>query len=152
VSITPAPPPPAPPPPPPPPPPAAPPPPPPPGAPATPPAPPLTPSPHPSAPGPLPRRPPQCHYPGNYASNKRWCCGDMYHMDISLWAFEKLADLKWGVIGMEWRDVSCSYKPALQARSPFGRTSMPDNYKPRPGEAHRAGCAPRPLSGPSALP
>jgi hypothetical protein len=21
-----------------------------------------------------------CSYPGNYYSNKRWCCGDMYHM------------------------------------------------------------------------
>jgi hypothetical protein len=21
-----------------------------------------------------------CHYPGNYYSNKRWCCGDMYHL------------------------------------------------------------------------
>jgi hypothetical protein len=21
-----------------------------------------------------------CHYPGNYHSNKRWCCGDMYHL------------------------------------------------------------------------
>jgi hypothetical protein len=57
----------------------------------------------------------------------------MYHIDLSLWAFEKMADLKWGVISLEWRDVACSYKPALQARSPFGRTPMPDNYKPRPG-------------------
>jgi hypothetical protein len=21
-----------------------------------------------------------CHYPGNAYSNKRWCCGDMYHL------------------------------------------------------------------------
>lgn len=21
-----------------------------------------------------------CHYPGNQYSNKRWCCGDMYHL------------------------------------------------------------------------
>jgi hypothetical protein len=21
-----------------------------------------------------------CIYPGNYYSNKRWCCGDMYHL------------------------------------------------------------------------
>jgi hypothetical protein len=25
-----------------------------------------------------------CHYPNNYASNKRWCCGDMYHLDLSI--------------------------------------------------------------------
>ena len=48
-----------------------------------------------------------CYYPGNYASNKRWCCGDMYHLDLSVWAFEKLAQTKWGVIGVEWRDVPC---------------------------------------------
>jgi hypothetical protein len=31
-----------------------------------------------------------CHYPGNYRSNKRWCCGDMPHFDLSVWAFEKV--------------------------------------------------------------
>ncbi|KAI8474618.1 MAG: RlpA-like double-psi beta-barrel-protein domain-containing protein-containing protein [Monoraphidium minutum] len=75
-----------------------------------------------------------CQYPGNYASNKRWCCGDMYHLDVSHWAFEKLADTKWGVIATEWRDVDCGYRPAKQARRPWGgKTSMPDWYKPRPG-------------------
>jgi hypothetical protein len=58
----------------------------------------------------------------------------MYHMDLSLWAFEKLADTKWGVMALEWRDVSCSHRPAKPAQKPFGsRTPMPDNYKPRPG-------------------
>jgi hypothetical protein len=83
---------------------------------------------------PLPLPAPQCHYPGNYASNKRWCCGDMYHMDLSLWAFEKLADAKWGVMALEWRDVSCSHRPSKPAQKPWGgRTPMPENYKPRPG-------------------
>lgn len=31
-----------------------------------------------------------CYYPSNYASNKRWCCGDMYHLDMSVWAYEKV--------------------------------------------------------------
>lgn len=31
-----------------------------------------------------------CVYPDNYASNKRWCCGDMYHLDLSVWAYEKV--------------------------------------------------------------
>ena len=31
-----------------------------------------------------------CHYPNNYYSNKRWCCGDMPHFDMSLWAFGKV--------------------------------------------------------------
>jgi hypothetical protein len=55
-------------------------------------------------------------------------------MDLSLWAFEKLADTKWGVIALEWRDVSCSYRPAKAAKRPWGgKTKMPDWYKPRPG-------------------
>jgi hypothetical protein len=33
-----------------------------------------------------------CYYPDNYASNKRWCCGDMYHLDLSVWAFEKVCE------------------------------------------------------------
>lgn len=37
---------------------------------------------------------------GNYYSNKRWCCGDMDHFDISVWAFERLASTKWGVIAL----------------------------------------------------
>jgi hypothetical protein len=32
-----------------------------------------------------------CVYPNNYASNKRWCCGDMYHLDLSVWAYEKVS-------------------------------------------------------------
>jgi hypothetical protein len=32
----------------------------------------------------------------NFHSNKRWCCMDMYHLDLSIWAFEKLSDTKWG--------------------------------------------------------
>jgi hypothetical protein len=75
-----------------------------------------------------------CYYPGNAYSNKRWCCGDMYHLDLSLWAYEKLADVKWGVIAVEWRDVSCTYKPQKQAYKPWGgKSPMPDWYKPRPG-------------------
>ena len=32
-----------------------------------------------------------CHYPDNYVSNKRWCCGDMYHLDLSVWSYEKVS-------------------------------------------------------------
>ena len=70
----------------------------------------------------------------NFFSNKRWCCGDLYHFDLSAWAFEKLADTKWGVIGVEWRDVPCSHRPAKPAAKPYGtRTAMPSGYQPRPG-------------------
>jgi hypothetical protein len=44
-----------------------------------------------------------CTYPANAYSNKRWCCGDQDHFDVSVWAFEKLADKKWGVVGIKYR-------------------------------------------------
>ncbi|EFN56233.1 hypothetical protein CHLNCDRAFT_51898 [Chlorella variabilis] len=59
-----------------------------------------------------------CSYPGNYYSNKRWCCGDVDHIDMSVWAFEKLADLKWGVIALKYRPVPCNYVPAKPAPKP----------------------------------
>jgi len=61
-----------------------------------------------------------CYYPGNAYSNKRWCCGDIYHFDLSIWAYEKLADTKWGVIAVEWRDVDCGYQPTKKAWKPWG--------------------------------
>ncbi|PNH06786.1 hypothetical protein TSOC_006810 [Tetrabaena socialis] len=42
-----------------------------------------------------------CNYPSNAYSNKRWCCGDEYHLDLSTWAFEKTCGRRrrdsWGV-------------------------------------------------------
>ena len=47
----------------------------------------------------------------------------------------QLADTKWGVVAIEWRDVSCSHRVAKQARNPWGgRSPMPEWYKARPGE------------------
>lgn len=75
-----------------------------------------------------------CSYPGNAFSNKRWCCGDMYHLDLSIWAFEKLADTKWGVIKTQSRDVSCNTRPRIAARKPWGKaTGMPSYYRPPAG-------------------
>mmetsp|Transcript_18802 Transcript_18802/g.34123 ORF Transcript_18802/g.34123 Transcript_18802/m.34123 type:complete len:205 (-) Transcript_18802:221-835(-) len=51
-----------------------------------------------------------CSYPNNAYSNQRWCCGDMNHMDLSKEAFEQLANLDVGVIGMEFREVDCYSK------------------------------------------
>ncbi|PNW80185.1 hypothetical protein CHLRE_08g381550v5 [Chlamydomonas reinhardtii] len=60
-----------------------------------------------------------CYYPANQYSNRRWCCGDMYHMDLSSEAFAKLADLGWGVIGTRWRVVGCpgGFQPSPRAAS-----------------------------------
>ncbi|KAJ9529832.1 hypothetical protein QJQ45_022243 [Haematococcus lacustris] len=57
----------------------------------------------------------QCTYPANWWSNKRWCCGDKAHFDVSMWAFEKLAELRWGVIALKYRAVPCGYKPSKPA-------------------------------------
>jgi hypothetical protein len=59
-----------------------------------------------------------CNYPTNYYSNKRWCCGDMYHIDMSYWSAQKLTDPKWGVFAINWRDVSCNTKPRIWAKTP----------------------------------
>lgn len=67
-----------------------------------------------------------CLYPDNAYSNKRWCCGDKNHLDMSVWAFERLAgDLKWGVIPIEYRGVPCDWKPGKEA---------PEISNPTPGE------------------
>lgn len=71
-----------------------------------------------------------CHYPNNYHSNKRWCCGDMYHLDLSIWAFEKLADTKWGVIATTWRDVPCWHRPQKWAKVPSWRKQTPGQKPP----------------------
>ncbi|KAL4856466.1 Expansin-A32 [Chlorella vulgaris] len=74
-----------------------------------------------------------CQYPSNAYSNKRWCCNDHSdtqgtHFDMSLWAFEKLADLKLGVAGIEFRRVPCGYRPANPA--PDGPSTMPASESP----------------------
>lgn len=48
-----------------------------------------------------------CHYATNTVSNKRWCCGDMPHIDLSQWAFGKIADFGAGVVGVRFREVPC---------------------------------------------
>ncbi|KAI8465691.1 MAG: hypothetical protein J3K34DRAFT_395999 [Monoraphidium minutum] len=53
--------------------------------------------------------------PPQYYSNKRWCCGDQDHLDISVWAFQKLADMKWGVIPVQYREVDCGHQPSKKA-------------------------------------
>eukprot|EP01025_Chloroclados_australasicus_P040130 TRINITY_DN417_c1_g1_i2.p1 TRINITY_DN417_c1_g1~~TRINITY_DN417_c1_g1_i2.p1 ORF type:complete len:417 (-),score=44.25 TRINITY_DN417_c1_g1_i2:1251-2501(-) len=63
-----------------------------------------------------------CYYPTNLYSNKRWCCGDMDHFDMSVWAFEKLAEKRWGVIGLNYREVPCDYQPSKVAPEPVNTT------------------------------
>jgi hypothetical protein len=49
-------------------------------------------------------------------------------MDLSIWAYEKLASTKWGVIGLQWRAVPCNhspYKPAPALANPTPGESPP---------------------------
>eukprot|EP01023_Acetabularia_acetabulum_P001534 TRINITY_DN1059_c0_g1_i1.p1 TRINITY_DN1059_c0_g1~~TRINITY_DN1059_c0_g1_i1.p1 ORF type:complete len:412 (-),score=73.87 TRINITY_DN1059_c0_g1_i1:2013-3248(-) len=59
-----------------------------------------------------------CYFPTNMYSNERWCCNDMEHFDLSIWAFEKLAEARWGVIGLSYRKVTCDHIPAKVAPEP----------------------------------
>eukprot|EP01023_Acetabularia_acetabulum_P019138 TRINITY_DN196_c1_g1_i1.p2 TRINITY_DN196_c1_g1~~TRINITY_DN196_c1_g1_i1.p2 ORF type:complete len:198 (-),score=35.25 TRINITY_DN196_c1_g1_i1:307-900(-) len=59
-----------------------------------------------------------CIYAQNYYSNKRWCCGDMKHFDLSVWAFEKLSERRWGVMGIKYRPVNCNHTPWKKAPVP----------------------------------
>eukprot|EP01024_Parvocaulis_polyphysoides_P039463 TRINITY_DN35687_c0_g1_i4.p3 TRINITY_DN35687_c0_g1~~TRINITY_DN35687_c0_g1_i4.p3 ORF type:complete len:198 (+),score=25.99 TRINITY_DN35687_c0_g1_i4:109-702(+) len=59
-----------------------------------------------------------CIYATNAYSNRRWCCGDMNHLDLSVWAFEKLSEHRWGVIGVKYRQVNCYHTPWKQAPIP----------------------------------
>jgi rare lipoprotein A (peptidoglycan hydrolase) len=43
----------------------------------------------------------------NYASNQRWCCGDVPHIDLGAEAFNLLADKSRGVVRVRWRKVDC---------------------------------------------
>jgi hypothetical protein len=49
----------------------------------------------------------QSQYPSNAFSNKRWCCNDMPHLDLSQYAFQKIADVNQGVAGIKYRPVAC---------------------------------------------
>jgi len=46
-----------------------------------------------------------CHKPGNEYSNKRWCCGDTRHLDLSWKAFEQIANPDKGVVAVRFKRV-----------------------------------------------
>ncbi|GMH39085.1 hypothetical protein BSKO_06983 [Bryopsis sp. KO-2023] len=60
------------------------------------------------------------------------CCGDMDHFDLSVWAFEKLAPLHWGVMSLRYRRVSCDHVPENKApdvADPFPGIPPPEGAK-----------------------
>ncbi|GBF90955.1 hypothetical protein Rsub_03810 [Raphidocelis subcapitata] len=107
----------------------------------------------------------------NAYSNRRWCCGDMKHVDLGRAAFKALADEKWGVIGLRWRYVDCSrlggspgtaaplpkpaYNPAPPAAKPTTPKAAPSKATPPPPAAVPAvaqGAAPAASSPKAAAP
>lgn len=70
-----------------------------------------------------------CHYPANFYSNKRWCCMDMDHLDISVYTYDKLADRKWGVIGLEYKPVGCPSSGGAAARTDIQQTSSSEGSR-----------------------
>eukprot|EP00798_Chlamydomonas_sp_ICE-L_P030310 gene30310-35300_t len=67
-----------------------------------------------------------CFKEGNEFSNARWCCGDMDHFDIGVWAFREMASQDKGVVPIKYRQIQCpdwltqSYK-SDQTESSMGR-------------------------------
>ncbi|GMH41639.1 hypothetical protein BSKO_09549 [Bryopsis sp. KO-2023] len=57
---------------------------------------------------------PDVHY--EY-SNSCGCCGDMDHLDLSVYTFDKLAERRWGVIGIQYRPVACPGTPAQEVKT-----------------------------------
>jgi hypothetical protein len=51
-------------------------------------------------------------------TTQRWCCNDETHFDISVWAFEKIADKKWGVIPIK---CECRCRAGAAVRLCCGR-------------------------------
>merc|ERR1712176_805191 len=47
-----------------------------------------------------------CHHLNT--NNKRWCCGDAVHVDLSWQAFQKIALLEKGAVDVKVRTVDCS--------------------------------------------
>ncbi|KAL6766931.1 hypothetical protein ACKKBG_A37945 [Auxenochlorella protothecoides x Auxenochlorella symbiontica] len=68
-----------------------------------------------------------CDYPNNAYSNKRWCCYDngMTHFDLSIWAYERLSDVKWGVMGIQYQEVPCT-KAADNPAPPIANPTPPE--------------------------
>eukprot|EP00798_Chlamydomonas_sp_ICE-L_P027615 gene27615-7252_t len=65
-----------------------------------------------------------CSYKPNQWSNKRWCCGDSDHIDMSWVAFERLAPQKWGVIKIQYREIDCEHQPQRLAEPSGDRNKV----------------------------
>ena len=51
--------------------------------------------------------------------------------DLSIYAFTKLADMKWGVISVEYRQVDCGSRPWKSAGGGYGPPVLPQEWQAR---------------------
>ena len=79
-----------------------------------------------------------------------WCAADVYHIDLSYWAFEKLAHPIYGVMNVQLRPVDCetgapfaALVPGYVSRSIYTNTIQPgwawSVWEPQETEMMRAG-------------
>ncbi len=80
-----------------------------------------------------------CNYAANAESNKRWCCGDYPHLDVSQWALEKITSdtSKWGVFAIQYRTVSCDANIEKEAPNPANLPADP-HYSDKPSDLNCA--------------
>lgn len=85
-------------------------------------------------------------------SNSRWCCGDQQpsgkpyreHIDITKEAYDKIAHLHMGVMGIKYRIVDCSsvpaslssYYPELKDGAKHSDNSSPSNSGPSAADSN----------------
>lgn len=72
--------------------------------------------------------------PGGETRTQQWCCGGIYHFDISYWGFEQLAHPLYGAIMLKYRPVDCVSGSALPF-SPGYVSKTIYNGLPQPGWA-----------------
>lgn len=75
----------------------------------------------------------QCNYAPNAASNKRWCCGDEQHLDVSIFALEKIVKEvgRWGVFAISYRKVDCN-TPTVDEAPPIARPTRDPHTNMKP--------------------
>lgn len=81
----------------------------------------------------------------------RWCSSDIYHIDLSYWAFEKLAHPLYGVMNVDFRPVDCydhtplPLTPGHISRTIYSNTPEPgwafNTFKPAEQSIMKAGAA-----------
>jgi hypothetical protein len=80
-----------------------------------------------------------CVYPANAMSNKRWCCGDKPHVDMSTQAFRKLGDTSHGVMAARWKRVECPTEPTYKQWDQQGSGGVDSSSNKKSGSRRMLG-------------